>query len=475
MKQLRVHAPTDFEAGFARIRAELHVPTTFPDDVLAAAEAATPPDVTRRDARDLPFIAIDPPGATDLDQALVIEETATGFRVHYAIADLGAFIEPGGPIDREARERGTTRYSPDLRTPLHPPMISEDRASLLPGVDRPALLWTIDLGAQGEIAGSHLERATVTVREAISYAEAQRRIDAGDPALRPLQVVGSLRLQREVDRGGVSLNLPSQEIERTPSGGYALAYDTSLPVEDWNAQISLLTGIVAGSKMVEHKIGILRTLPPTRRQDLRALRHQARALGIDWPTELDYPEFIRTVEPTNSLRAAFLLQAARSFRGAGYVAFDGVLPDEYEHGAIASVYAHVTAPLRRLVDRFGNEILLALYAGESPPQWAVDALDDLPTLMGRARSHESSLERAIIDYTEAILLGDQVGETFRAFVIDVDDRRDVAKIQLLDPAVVTTVSSDRLQLGTEILVQLDAVDTEARTVTFTPVGKERHD
>ncbi|MEZ5229517.1 MAG: RNB domain-containing ribonuclease [Acidimicrobiales bacterium] len=101
MKQLQpFHAPTDFEAGFARIRAELHVPTTFPDDVLTA-EAATPPDVTRRDARDLPFIAIDSAGATDLDQALVIEETATGFRVHYAIADLG--IEPGGPIDREAR------------------------------------------------------------------------------------------------------------------------------------------------------------------------------------------------------------------------------------------------------------------------------------------------------------------------------------------------------------------------------------
>ncbi len=471
MKQPLVNAPSEFEAGFARIRVELHVPDSFPAEVLEAASATSPAPVARRDARDLPFIAIDPPEATDLDQALVVSATDSGFRVFYAIADLGAFVEPGGPVDLEARERGTTRYSPDLRTPLHPPVISEDRASLLPGADRPALLWTIDLDHDGKPTASHLERATVTIREAISYAEAQRRIDANDPTLRTLRTIGELRLAREVDRGGVSLNLPSQEIERTPSGRYQLAYDTSLPVEDWNAQISLLTGIVAGTKMAEEKVGILRTLPATRKQDLRALRRQAKALGIDWPDQVDYPEFIRTVDPTEAHRAAFLLQAARSFRGAGYVAIKGSLPEEHEHGAIASVYAHVTAPLRRLVDRFGNEILLALYAGEAPPSWAIDALDDLPALMGRSRSRESALERAIIDYTEAMLLRDRVGEIFRAFVINIDDGRTVAKIQLIDPAVVTTIAADHLRLGSEITVRLDAVDTEARTLAFTPVGK----
>ncbi|MEZ5229516.1 MAG: hypothetical protein R2710_23490 [Acidimicrobiales bacterium] len=96
-----------------------------------------------------------------------------------------------------------------------------------------------------------------------------------------------------------------------------------------------------------------------------------------------------------------------------------------------SVYAHVTAPLRSSTDRFGNEILLAFHAGESPPQWAVDALDDLPTLMGRARSHESSLERAIIDYTGGDPARRSGWARRSAFVIDVDDRRDVAKIQPL--------------------------------------------
>lgn len=466
MKPLVVHAPSELEEGFARIRAELDVPLDFPPEVLAAAASATPQPLPRRDARDLHFVAIDPPGATDLDQAFAAIETDTGHRVFYAIADVGAFVEPDGPVDLEARQRGTTRYSPDLRTPLHPPVISEDRGSLLPGVDRPALLWTIDLDERAMPITSHLERATVQIRESITYADAQQRIDAGDPQLRHLAVIGRRRMEREIERGGVSLNLPGQEIVRGEAGGYRLEYDTSLPVEDWNAQISLLTGIVAGTKMAEHGVGVLRTLPETRKQDLRKLRRQAKALGIDWPADMGYPEFIRTVEPTTATRAAFLVQAARSFRGAGYLAINGELPDEHEHGAIASIYAHVTAPLRRLIDRFGNEILLALYAGDPPPPWAVDALEDLPALMGQSRSRESALERAIVDYTEAMLLRDRVGETFDAFVIDIVDHRNQAKIQLVDPAVVASMDADGLELGTQIEVSLVDVDVDARTVRF---------
>ncbi len=465
MKQLLVHAPPRLEAGFARIRRELGVPEHFPPEVLAAAEEARPSTIERRDARSIPFVAIDPPGATDLDQAFAATVTPNGFRVHYAIADLGAFVVPGGPIDAEARARGTTLYSPDLRTPLHPPVISEDRASLLPGAERPALLWTIDLDGDGNPERSHLERATVSIREAISYAEAQRRIDAGDDLLGPLRTIGELRARRELDRGGVSLNLPAQTVTER-DGSYHLEFDTSLPVEDWNAQISLLTGIVAGTMIADAKVGLLRTLPAARKQDLRALRRQARALGIDWPDAVPYADLVRSIEPTDARRAAFLLQAARSFRGAGYLAVVGELPDDHEHGAIASVYAHVTAPLRRLVDRFDNEILLALHADQAPPAWAVEALEELPGLMTKARSRESALERAILDFTESVVLSDRVGDSFRAYVIDLETSRGRARVQLVDPAVVTTIEAPDLTLGAEIELVLRAVDTTTHSLDF---------
>ena len=55
-------------------------------------------------------------------------------------------------------------------------------------------------------------------------------------------------------------------------------------------------------------------------------------------------------------------------RGAGYAVFDGELPeDQPQHAALATTYAHVTAPLRRLVDRYAEEICVALCAGERRP------------------------------------------------------------------------------------------------------------
>lgn len=471
MASIRLRAPADFEAGFAAIRTELDVPVAFPEAVLDAAERARPVDAPRVDARHLRFVAVDPPGATDLDQAFHAERRGDGYRVFYAIADVGAFLEPGGLIDMEARSRGTTLYSPDLRTPLHPQIISEDRASLLAGTEKPALLWTIDLDSSGARVADRIERATVRVAEAIDYRTAAARIEAGsDESMSLLRTIGMLRQEQEAQRGGISLNLPAQEVVER-NGSYGLEYDASLPVEGWNAQISLLTGIVAGAAMHDAGVGILRTLPPSRKQDLRRLRRQAAALGVEWPDDTDYARFIRTIEPDGPSTNAFLLKAARSFRGAGYVGFNGERPDHPEHGAIASIYAHVTAPLRRLVDRFGNEILLALHAGEAPPSWAVEALDELPSLMGRAKSKEGALERSMVDFAEAMVLAPHIDEVFEGFVVDLDEKRERATIQLCDPAVVVHMNPSGFELAEEVALRLRSVDPVARTVDFSRVDQ----
>ncbi len=474
MPRLVIRAPRAFEQGFARIRDELDVPRRFPTEVLEAAERARPATAPgdRRDARSIEFVAIDPPGATDLDQLYSAHRRGDGYRVHYAIADVGDFITPGDPIDVEARLRGTTLYSPDTRTPLHPPVLSEDRASLLPGVDRPALLWTIDLGPDGSATAWHLERALVRNREAISYAEVQRRLDGHelgpDDKLSLLAEIGRLRDDREAERGGISINLPAQEVVEH-GGTYRLAFDRPLPIEDANAQISLLTGMAAGTTMMDAGTGVLRTLPDPYREDLDKLRLTARALSLDWPDDVAYADFVRTLDGSRPTANAFLIQATRTLRGAGYVGFDGERPDRPSHGAIAAVYAHVTAPLRRLVDRFGNEILLAVFAERPAPTWAVEALDELPSLMGRARQRESALERAILDFAEAVVLEHSVGEVFGGVVVDLDRRRDRARIQIADPAVVASVPDEGRQLAERLTVRLDAVDLDRRTVEFRPL------
>lgn len=459
--------------GLNAVRNELEIPVDFPADVVAEAEAsaASGPQIpegsagdTVTDHTDLELVTIDPPDSMDLDQALHISPLQDGFRVHYAIADVAAWVAPGGAIDEESKRRGFTMYSPDGRAALHPTAISEDAASLLPDVDRQSLLWTIDLDKEGRIVRKSLERAMVRSRAKLSYATANELVSEGDPMLQLLQTVGELREQREIDRDAVSLRLASQEVVRS-GDGFELEYDESLAIEGWNAQISLLTGIAAASIMIDAKVGLLRTLPRPDQRTIKQLRATARGLGIEWPAEMTYPEMVRTLNPNNPLDVAMIAQSARGLRGAGYEAFDGELPEFTEHSAISANYAHVTAPLRRLGDRYANECVLAAIAGTRPPDWVLETLPDLPRLLGQARNREGSLDRAILDMMEAALLSDRVGDTFHGLVTAIDDRKGRARVQLRDPAVVAYAAGET-DLGAEVLVRLTAVDVKARKVEF---------
>jgi len=422
-----------------------------------------------RDARDIPFVAVDPPGSRDLDQAFAAEPRGSGHRVFYAIADVAALVEPGGPVDLEARSRGLTLYSPDLRTSLHPEAINEDAGSLLDGQERQALLWTIDLDESGEITDARLERARVVNTAQLTYLEAQRRIDDGtaSPSLALLKTIGERRLGLEKERGAVSLALPSQEVVRGNDGTFSLEYDESLIVEDWNAQISLLTGIAASRIMIDAGVGLLRTLPVPEDRTVQKIRRTARALGIDWADDVSYADRVRELRPDTPTRAALLSQAARGLRGAGYVSFhDHDTPEEPLHSAIASTYAHVTAPLRRLCDRFANEIIVAHCEGHEAPTWAVEALEELPKLMGAASQRDRNLERSMIDYVEAVVLKPRVGQEFRAIVTDVNEDRGRGRVQLRDPAVVARLPAEGLALGAEVTVRLDEADPDERLVRF---------
>lgn len=457
-------------ASFDAVRERLEVPGPFPPEVVRAAQASAAAgprdDPERTDRRDLELVSIDPAGSRDLDQAFDLRPRPGGFRFHYAIADVGAWVTPGDPVDAEARRRGATVYCPDVRVPLHPVELSEGAASLLPGHDAPAILWTIDLDDRGGVADVAVERSMVRNRRAYSYEDAQRQLDDGvaDARLRSLEEVGRLRIEREVERGGVSLELPEQTVSLV-DGHYELHYDAPLDVERWNAQLSLCCGMVAADLMVDAGTGIVRTLPRADPDAIDQLRRHSAALGVPWPVDVDYPRWVRTLDPTSDRGAALMVQAARTLRGSGYLAFDGEVPEHHWHHAIAAPYAHVTAPLRRLVDRFANECVLASAAGRRPPGWATDALGDLPAIMRDAGALAASVERAVVDLAEAAALAHRVGDTFEAVVTSAG--RGVSTVQLRDPAVIAGAEGE-LPLGRTVTLRLAAADLDGPTLRFVP-------
>jgi exoribonuclease R len=478
-----VHAPGDvepFREAFARIRSEFDVPASFPAPVDAEAAAVVqrgpvPPNGAepseRLDARDVAFVTIDPPGSLDLDQAFHAERSGNGFRVHYAIADVAAFVAPGGALDRESFARGVTLYLPDGRAPMLPDALGEGAASLLPEQERPALVWTIDLDETGASTSARVERAIVRSRAKLDYRGVQAALDGGraDEPLQLLREIGTLRIALEAARGGVSLDLPSQEVTPVPGDGYALEYGAPLPVEGWNAQISLLTGMEAAGIMVDAGAGILRTVPSPERWQLDRLRRTARGLRVSWPDGTNWSDVVRSLDRADPDAAAFLMQAAHLLRGAGYVKLDpsntadpAAVPT---HAGVAAPYAHVTAPLRRLADRYANEIVLAHCASLAPPAWAVDALDALVATMQVANHRDAAVDRAVVDAVECAVLAAHVGETFAGIVVDKNKQGVV--VQLRSPAVVASMNADD-SLGATVSVTLVAVDPVRRRVELAP-------
>ena len=518
--------PAEVTRALDELRARYEVPTAFPPEALAEAEAAAtswaqdgPARLLAegaRDARDLDLVTIDPPGSMDLDQAVLLERlpawseaagtsvgdapgSAATYRIHYAIASLATFVTPGGALDAELSRRGETIYAPDAATPLHPEVLSHGAASLLEDVDRPACLWTIDLDARGEVVSARVERALVRSRARLTYGQVQAAIDGEGtlPSSAPtdlpglLAEIGRLRLEREVARGGISMTTPEQVVEVTEAAGsaedsesaeapgpsgYRLAYRVPVPAEQYNAQISLLTGMCAARIMVECGVGILRTLPPARPEDYARLRRVAAALGIDWPAAQPYSELVRGLDHAVPAHAAFMDQAMSLFRGSGYLAFGaggvGVPADdeasdaeEAVHSAIAARYAHVTAPLRRLVDRYGEEVCIAACAQAPVPEWVLQALPDLPDVMEQTGRRVRAIGRGALTALEALVLRGHEDEVFDGVITS--EREGRGELVLTEPAVVTEVrrgigqSGDRLPVGERVRARLLSADPAA--------------
>lgn len=476
-RRLRANRPAvpALEPGVERIRAEMGLPDAFPADVEAAArDAAAHPRLPAEDRDDIPFVTVDPPGAMDLDQALHVARDGDGYVLHYAIADVAAFVAPGDPVDLEANRRGETLYGAEDKIPLHPRVLSEDAASLLPDRRRPALLWTIKVNATGEGTSVDVRRAMVRSRARLDYDGVQDAIDAGaaDPMWALVRALGELRMARERRRGAVSLPLPEQEI-RVGNGdgdgqGWRLEYRARRPVEDWNEQLSLLTGMAAADLMVRHHVGLLRTLPEPPPHAIARLRRTAHALGIAWPPSSGYPEFIHSLDPSDPRHLAMMVACTSVLRGAGYAAFDGALPPQPLHSALASTYTHATAPLRRLVDRYTGELCLALCAGQPPPAWVLEALPRLPRTMAAADQRAARYERAVIDLAETLVLAPHVGETFEGSIVEVDgENRHHGTVMLHALAIEAPVGADRdLPLGEAVRVRLAAADPSHRSLAF---------
>ncbi|RWE72254.1 RNB domain-containing ribonuclease [Mesorhizobium sp.] len=444
--------------GLAKIRTEFHVPDGFPPEVMAAAEAAARRVPSQHaDRTAMPFVTLDPASSTDLDQAFSIEASGGDLLLHYAIADVAWFVEDGDAIDLEAWNRGETLYLPDGKAGLYPPVLAEAAASLLPEGPRPAVIFTIRVAGDGAVKLDGAERAVIQSRAKLAYDAVQPSdVPAGFADLARRMAVNEER------RGASRVDPPEQEVERLADGTFRLSFRPLLKTEQDNAALSLAANMAIADAMLAQKTGLFRVMSGPDASKVQRLRSAAQALGLSWPASTSLRDYQRTLDPADPQQAALMLEIRRAGNGASYQPYQqGVVP---WHEAMAATYAHATAPLRRLADRYVVRCALAIANGQPVPQAVSDAFARLPKVMGRGDARTSQISHAAIDLAEAVMLKGHEGETFRAVVTDFVDHG--VRAQLADMPVVVNVKASGLRQGDDLRLKLVSADPDQRSIVF---------
>jgi len=448
--------------GLAAIRAQYHVPADFPPEVLAAADAAaTRAPAAHVDRTAIPFVTLDPAASTDLDQAFAIEAAGGDLLLRYAIADVAWFVDEGGALDAEAWRRGESLYLPDGKAALYPASLGEGAASLLPNGDRPAVIFAVRVAADGAARLDGVERAVIRSRAKLAYETVTAAdLPAGFAEL-------SARIgAAEARRGAARVDPPEQELARNGDGRLQLRFRPREESEDQNAAMSLATNMAVADALVAHHTGLFRVMPGPDGRAVARLRNAATALGIDWPAALPLEDFQRGLDGHDARQAAMMVAIRRAGEGASYAPYQ---PDVVPwHAAVAATYAHATAPLRRLADRYVVQAALAVANGLPVPDFVTAAFGKLPAVMAHSGAIAGSIDRAVIDMAEAVTLDGQQGRTFDALILDRD--RGSVRIQLRDRPVVARVSSEAGEPGDVITVRLDAADPVKRALRFSRVA-----
>jgi exoribonuclease R len=391
----------------------------------------------------------------------MIERSGEDLLLHYAIADVAWFVDDGDAIDTEAWKRGTTLYLPDGKAGLYPPILSEKAASLLPDGPRPAIIFAVRVGQDGNVRLDAAERSLIRSSAKLAYDS----VRDGDLPADFAEL--SRRIQRAEDRRGAArVDPPEQEVVARGESHYQLLFRPRLVSEDRNAALSLAANLAIADALLAHQTGLFRVMAGPDGHDVERLRYTAKALGLSWPANATLAQFERKLQSGDPKQAAFMLAVRRANNGASYTPYrKGIVP---WHAAMGATYAHATAPLRRLADRYVIRATLAIANGHPVEDAVTEAFAKLPRIMARAGNLDGQVERAVVDLAEAIMLEDDVGRIFPAVVTDLDQRG--VRIQLRDLPVVARVDARNVAPGAALDVRLESAVPGQRSVTFQRVS-----
>ncbi|ESN99274.1 hypothetical protein HELRODRAFT_189048 [Helobdella robusta] len=364
--------------------------STFSESVLACLPALpwiiTAKDLsTRLDLRETCVCSVDPPGCTDIDDALHCKQLASGnYEVGVHIADVSHFIRPGTALDSEAASRGTTVYLIDKRIDMVPELLSSNLCSLRGGEERFAFSVLWEMTSEARVVSCKYTKSIIKSQAALTYAEAQMKID--DPTqtddvtegLRRLNRLAKILKQKRVENG--ALTLASPEIR------FHMDSETHDPIDvqakelrETNSMVEefmLLANIYTAKKIFEDfpDCSVLRRHPPPPVNNFEPLVQVAKLKGfhVDTSSGKKLADSLESATTSDNpyFNTMLRILATRCMMQAVYFCSGTLSQADFFHYGLASpIYTHFTSPIRRYSDILVHRLLAAsIGADASYPQ-----------------------------------------------------------------------------------------------------------
>jgi ribonuclease R len=487
----------------------LGIPDRFPEEVLAEARAQAArfreDDLEGREdfTRQL-VITIDPIDAKDFDDAVSLQrDTETGhwlLTVH--IADVSHFVPPGGPLDREARERGTSVYLPQRVIPMFPEVISNGLASLQEGRVRYVKTVEMEFTPASEPVSARFANGAIRNRRRFTYEQVQAILmhPHGEAAkgvspeivqmIQEMRTLSRALRARRSRRGSLEMSMPEPVLEYDDRGHVSGAH---FAAQDESHQLIEDFMLAANEAVASHfdrlRVPIVRRIHPA--PDPRKLESFAQfARTLDYklprrPSRFDLQRVLTESAKTNE-RHAVHYAMLRSLKKATYA------PEQDEHFALASDhYCHFTSPIRRYPDLTVHR-QLGHWLERGKVRADEKELANVAEHCSKTERRAESAEREAVKLRLLSYLSDRLGLMLDAVITGVAEFGFFAQGKEFPAEGLVHVSSlgddyyqfdadghllagrrhgHRYRLGDEVRVEVVRVDLQRRQLDFRVAGK----
>uniref|UniRef100_A0A3B3TXL2 Exosome complex exonuclease RRP44 n=1 Tax=Poecilia latipinna TaxID=48699 RepID=A0A3B3TXL2_9TELE len=340
----------------------------------------TPEDMAQRqDLRHLTVCSVDPPGCTDIDDALHCRELENGkLEVGVHIADVSHFIRPGNALDKEAANRGTTVYLCGKRIDMVPELLSSNLCSLRSNVERFAFSCIWEMNHKAEILKTRFTKSVINSKASLTYAEAQMRIDDANKndditeSLRGLNKLAKILKKKRIENG--ALTLSSLEVR------FHMDSETHDPIDlqtkelmETNSMVEefmLLANISVAQKIYEEfpESALLRKhpAPPPSNYDILIKAAKSKNVMIHTDSAKALADSLdgAKVDGFQYFNTLLRILATRCMMQAVYFC-SGMDSDFHHYGLASPIYTHFTSPIRRYADIIVHRLLAVAIGADS--------------------------------------------------------------------------------------------------------------